>query len=395
MLLSPKKWSGGFTLIELLVVIAIIAVLIALLVPAVQKVREASLRASCQNNLRQLGIAMHNHEVSTGRYPPGIVTGNSSSSRNDLLLGGASAYVLLLPYVEQVNLQKLWVLTDQAWAHTANSISAATTVKLFMCPANRSTGNVDFGPVNANATAQTLLRSVNAYPLPNAGGLDYLLCKGTNAALCSYDNAPLNPNGINGDQLGVFGIAPNTNFEGRRQTDIIDGTTQTFAIGEGWGGNKQIRIRSSYAAITPATAATGGAFLNIDQGWAQGGIMNQTALALSPEFVYGSVFGVTALRGSQSAGGGLMDEPMNRKQPGTNFLLILAAVDYSGNSSTNCSNATSTPDQVSGFRSLHTGGCYFLFCDGSVQFIRESINPVTYRGLSTIAGGEQLNASDY
>lgn len=141
---------------------------------------------------------------------------------------------------------------------------------------------------------------------------------------------------------------------------------------------------------------TAGAPKEIDQGWAQGGIMNGAALAISSgQFLYGSVFGVTALRGGQS-GNIMMDEPMNRKQAGTTFLLILAAVDNSGASSTNCSNAgTSNLDQVSGFRSLHTGGCYFLFCDGSVQFIRESIKPETYRGLSTIAGGEQINAGEY
>src|SRR5688500_10933081 len=121
----------AFTLIELLVVIAIIAILIALLVPAVQKVREAAARAHCQNNLKQLGVAMHNHESVFKAFPPG----------RDQYPKVVSAHARLLAFVEQESLSRL-VNTDATLGDAQNVQASRTRVGLFICPSDPAGGQL-------------------------------------------------------------------------------------------------------------------------------------------------------------------------------------------------------------------------------------------------------------
>jgi prepilin-type N-terminal cleavage/methylation domain-containing protein/prepilin-type processing-associated H-X9-DG protein len=119
-----RRW--GFTLIELLVVIAIIAILIGLLLPAVQKVREAAARMQCQNNLKQLTLALHNYHSSLGTLPPG-------RDNNDL-----STHAYLLPYIEQDNVYRLvnFAAGKAGWNDPSNAAARATPIKTFLCPSD-------------------------------------------------------------------------------------------------------------------------------------------------------------------------------------------------------------------------------------------------------------------
>jgi prepilin-type N-terminal cleavage/methylation domain-containing protein len=139
----PRRRRGGFTLIELLVVIAIIAVLIGLLLPAVQKVRESAARSQCQNNLKQLGLAVHACHDNQGVLPPvfGWYPGSDNQPANSR--GYGSVLVHLLPYIEQGNLYRASLgpypgTTFTVYAPPLNNTVNSTAVKIFECPSDPS-----------------------------------------------------------------------------------------------------------------------------------------------------------------------------------------------------------------------------------------------------------------
>lgn len=194
--------SKGFTLIELLVVIAIIAVLIGLLLPAVQKVREAANRMSCQNNLKQIGLAFHNYHGTNGCFPAAGSDGPNQSCCNATTRAGWTWMFYLTPYIEQENIYKLPDTT------AGNAQVAASVIKNYYCPSRR---------------------------MPQAYG------SGTLTARCDYaGNGGRNMAGNGGEGMMVRQwTAPSASLpittpvqQVRRMSDVMDGLSNTAIVGE-------------------------------------------------------------------------------------------------------------------------------------------------------------------
>jgi len=230
---------SGFTLIELLVVIAIIAILIGLLLPAVQKVREAAARSQCQNHLKQIGLALHNYHAANRRFPPG---------RGPTHPGIFSTHAYLLPYVEQDGLRGLIDFDAAPATYTVppatihdgsrNYPAATTAVRIFACPSDPADGRV----------AGVAYAGTNYAANAGTGG-------GGSAGLDAAD--------------GVF-------FRGAgvRVEEIADGTSATSAFSErtlGEGGPGPVDPRRAVKELpgnpdaTPATCDAGGSW-NAERG---------------------------------------------------------------------------------------------------------------------------------
>lgn len=180
----------GFTLVELLVVIAIIGMLVAILLPAVQGARSAARRAQCQNNLKQLGIAINAHESAIGNYPAGVVAEHSN-----LQDGKYSGFVTLLPYLEAQNMFDQFDRNSD-WKTPQNMRIAAMPVESYQCPSSDST----VGMRQSGAAS------------------DYAYSKGPQAYLCSKPYAAYR---------GMFDV--NSSIT---RAHVKDGMSKTFALGE-------------------------------------------------------------------------------------------------------------------------------------------------------------------
>jgi prepilin-type N-terminal cleavage/methylation domain-containing protein/prepilin-type processing-associated H-X9-DG protein len=363
----PAVWQrNAFTLVEVLVVIAIIVVLIGLLLPAVQKVREAANRMTCQNNLKQFGLALHNFEAGNGYLPAGMVT--------ELVVMDSyhTAFTCLLPYIEQDVIQNLYHF-DKQWYDQANYTAVGQQSAIFFCPSNRNRGQMDLTP---------MIEQWGTSMPPFVGATDYILCKGANAGF-SGDPGLLPPT-VRGlfnvsqadssvDPAGDVVWLPTPQFR-IRIVDVKDGTSNTIALGEGAGGNSRYLVEDLNNPGQPVTEPFVNGPALMDQAW------GAASLGDPQHPWYAGLFGGTAQFGLPPD---LQDEPMNRA-PGSPTLF---GSDRSGYN-------LSGRDRVSGFRSMHPNGCQFLFIDGSVHMLQKGIAADVYRGLSTYAGGEMVGGYD-
>ncbi len=324
----------GFTLIELLVVIAIIAILVALLLPAVQQAREAARRSQCKNNLKQMGLAMHNYHDTHNCFPFAHFVGT------DLNVSGWG--VQILPFIEQPALFDMWdprvPAMDQAPAifpalaaqATQNLQVIRTPLQVFMCPSTSANDVHDYGmPANSAGSG------VPPVDLSwTAARSDYISINGVRGIFSdiAYAGAP-----APGNRTGALhGVGLLSSRSVSRFRDISDGTSNTFLLGERVGGSDIYR-RGQIDDTLSSTMGGGnggawGDFLNGEH-WPEGSLADGT--------------------------------------PGGGPCIM------------NCSNIRST-----GFMSFHAGGAQFVMADGSVRFISENIGAYTFAALITRAGGE-------
>jgi len=225
---SPiRNRRGGFTLIELLVVIAIIAILIGLLLPAVQKVREAASRMQCQNNLKQIGLAMHNYHDVYGNFPMGHETRGNLNT----WVYYSNWAIALLPYIEQDNLFKRYDNTVPNY-HANNLFVRTTFIKTYTCPTDPNANKVMFPETTADTGAgQSATSGSQAYMTGSYRGMSGI--SWNQADMWSGYPTEANANMVNRPSgRGVLHTDGANNLGPEKMATIRDGTANTLMVGE-------------------------------------------------------------------------------------------------------------------------------------------------------------------
>ena len=432
-----QRLQHAFTLIELLVVIAIIAILVGLLLPAIQKVREAANRMSCQNNLHQIALASHNYHDNFSYFP------YAKKYETDLTFGW---YHLILPYMEARNVYDGFFLLNQTdpfgvdldhgndTAHgtgagqlalpaTQDYVSRSTAIKSFFCPS-------DTGPIVNEAGNREWARSRGnyrgclgagnyfgdefaawVYPMGKGGyprnANDWRLNPGDDSGFGSPPRLPVGPaagmfqvikgqgisgsRGPHGELFDSSGVNPywGTKTFQSRVADVLDGTSTTVFYSEGLNGTKKADWGSTMGEITHGDVGSSLFMtydppnsLNFDQ------VMRPCPHSLNiADTAYRAGPDITILA---SAAVGTSFQTTH------DYCLFSTVADgFYGDPQFGNDQGGFWWHEKAAARSHHSGGVNAAMVDGSVRFISNDINFVTWRQLGTRAGNEALTNADY
>jgi prepilin-type N-terminal cleavage/methylation domain-containing protein/prepilin-type processing-associated H-X9-DG protein len=350
----------GFTLIELLVVISIIAVLIALLLPSVQSAREAARRASCSNNLKQIGLALHNYESTWAALPPG---GQGSTYRRagaetvgSTAFADPSVFARILPFLEGRQVADAYnfdlVYHDQ---RGANYTAATTIVASYLCPSANPRGTADGREATMDPLDAMAQRDKVGYALTSYGTTAY---------------TDIRPDGQPGDP--AFGALP--------ATPLRDARFRADGL-----------LSLDHTRVSACTD----------------GLSNTTAIAEDPRGPYG-ISPYTEPVDTSYRGTTLHDYPEGKKRywrwpesdngfgvsgpPNNEWRPAEGDSPYYTGPHPAAGTDGGTNDEVSSF---HPSGANALFGDGSVRFLKDSINPLVLRSIVTRSGGETISSDQY
>jgi prepilin-type N-terminal cleavage/methylation domain-containing protein/prepilin-type processing-associated H-X9-DG protein len=337
---GTRNQKRGFTLIELLVVIAIIAILIGLLLPAVQKVREAAARMSCSNNLKQIGIALHAHHDAIGTLPPGGTYYGTCCAPPTY----TNWAVEILPYMEQANLYRQY-RQDLRNVDPINNAVGQQRVKSYECPSDQLVGRLEVPATGPRPGGQQWMhgsyRAVSGkmnllIAWGNWDGFEPQLWPGNrnDMAFRSFLHAiGVGYNGIPSPNVTASGTHISSMGGPEKFTACTDGLSNTLMVGE-------------YTSTTSTTRATFWAYTYASY--------NQSSIGAESR-LFGKPYGAnsTDRNGCWGTPGLYGDQPCKRA-----------------------------------FNSAHTNGANFVLGDGSVKFISYSVDLILLQNMATMAGGE-------